>query len=88
MIFLGGLNMSCGCTSSLKDGKDIVDHVTIKGKANFAPTVAHEISCECGETFTLKTVIMNCPKCEMTYAVTPCGSDDSRNIKLAGIKYA
>jgi hypothetical protein len=80
--------MSCGCTTSLKDGKDVVDHVKSKGKENFAPTVAHEITCECGETFTLETIIMNCPKCEMTYAVTPCGSDDKNNIKLAGVKYA
>jgi hypothetical protein len=80
--------MSCGCTTNLKDGKDIVDHDKSKGKENFAPTMAHEISCECGETFTLETVIMNCPKCEMTYAVTPCGSDDKDNIMLAGIKYA
>ena len=80
--------MSCGCTSRLKDGMAVVDHVKSKGKDNFAPAVAHKISCECGETFSLETVIMNCPKCEMTYAVTPCGSDDINNIKMAGIKYA
>lgn len=80
--------MSCGCTTNLRDGKDIVDHIKSKGKENFAPTMAHEIRCECGETFTLKTVIMNCPKCEMTYGVTPCGSGDRNNIKPAGIKYA
>lgn len=80
--------MSCGCTSRLKDGMVVVDHVKSKGKAHFAPAVAHEIKCECGNTFTLETVIMNCPKCEMTYAVTPCGSDDFRNIKRAGIRYA
>jgi Zn finger protein HypA/HybF involved in hydrogenase expression len=80
--------MSCGCSSRLKDGKEIVDHVRDKGKANFAPAVAHEIACECGETFTFETVIMNCPKCEMTYAVTPCGSADITNIRMAGIKYA
>lgn len=80
--------MSCGCTSRLKDGMEVVEHVKSKGKENFAPAVAHEIKCECGETFTLETVIMNCPKCEMTYAVTPCGSDDFNNIKQAGIKYA
>ena len=79
--------MSCD-SSNLVDGKAIVDHVKSKGKENFAPTVAHEISCECGETFTLEKVIMNCPKCEMTYAVTPCSSDDINNIKLAGLKYA
>ncbi|MGJ7922279.1 hypothetical protein [Neobacillus sp. LXY-4] len=80
--------MSCGCSSKLKDGQAIVDHVKEKGKENFAPDVAHEITCECGETFVLEKVIMNCPKCEMTYAVTPCGSSDKNNIKLAGIKYA
>jgi Zn finger protein HypA/HybF involved in hydrogenase expression len=80
--------MSCGCTSRLKDGKDIADHVKSKGKDQLAPLVPHQISCECGETFTLQTVIMNCPNCEMTYAVTPCGSDDINNIKPAGIKYA
>jgi Zn finger protein HypA/HybF involved in hydrogenase expression len=80
--------MSCGCSSRLLDGQAVVDHVKSKGKEHFAPTVAHEIDCECGERFTLETVIMNCPKCGMTYAVTPCGSGDKSNIKLAGIRYA
>ena len=79
--------MSCGC-STLNDGKAIVDHVKNKGKEDCVPAVAHEITCECGETFTFEKVIMNCPKCEMTYAVTPCSSDDISNIKPAGIKYA
>ncbi|MGM9926776.1 MAG: hypothetical protein ACI35P_02400 [Bacillus sp. (in: firmicutes)] len=79
--------MSCGC-SNLNDGKAIVDLVKSKGKENFPPKIAHQIQCECGEAFTLKTVIMNCPKCEMTYAVTPCSSADINNIKPAGIKYA
>ncbi|MGM0903922.1 hypothetical protein [Mesobacillus maritimus] len=80
--------MSCGCSSKLKDGRDIVDHVKSKGKDLLPPTVHHKIACECGEVFTLETVIMNCPKCEMTYAVTPCGSDDINKIKQAGIRYA
>ncbi|KAA9023845.1 hypothetical protein [Niallia endozanthoxylica] len=80
--------MSCGCTTNLHDGKAIVDHVKRKGKADLAPTIAHEITCDCGETFRLEKVIMNCPKCEMTYAVTPCGSDNYHNIMQAGIKYA
>jgi hypothetical protein len=84
----GGILMSCGCTPNLMGGKNIVDHVKSKGKDHFTPTVAHQINCECGEIFTLQTVIMNCPKCEMTFAVTPCGSSDKNNIKMAGIKYA
>jgi hypothetical protein len=80
--------VSCGCTTKIRDGKAIVDHVKSKGKENLPPLVAHEIQCECGATFTLEKVIMNCPSCEMTYAVTPCGSDDINNIKTAGINYA
>lgn len=80
--------MSCGCTERLQDGQAIVDHVKSKGKDHFAPLAAHQINCECGETFELETVIMNCPSCGMTYAVTPCGSGDISNIKMAGIRYA
>lgn len=79
--------MSCSC-SSLSDGKAIVDHVKSKGKENNPPQIAHEIVCECGERFTLKKVVMNCPKCDMTYAVTPCSSADINKVKPAGIKYA
>ncbi|MBM7651065.1 hypothetical protein [Neobacillus cucumis] len=80
--------MSCGCTSKLKNGKDVCDHVKSKAKENFPPQVAHIITCECGESFTLQTIVMNCPNCNMTYAVTPCGSADKNNIKAAGINYA
>lgn len=80
--------MSCGCSSDLMDGKAIVDHVKRKGKENLAPAVEHEINCECGQTFLFKKVIANCPSCEMTYAVTPCSSNDINNIKRAGIRYA
>ncbi|UCZ55088.1 hypothetical protein LGQ02_10335 [Bacillus shivajii] len=79
--------MSGGC-SSLKSGQEVVDHVKSKGKDQFAPKVEHKINCECGETFSFTKVIMNCPNCEMTYAVTPCSSGDINNIKTAGIKYA
>jgi hypothetical protein len=78
---------TCGC-SKLKDGQEVVDHVKQKGKDHFAPKIEHSIFCECGTTFAFTRVIMNCPSCEMTYAVTPCSSGDINNIKLAGIKYA
>ena len=81
------MSSNCGC-GKLSDGRAIVDHVKSKGKENFAPNVPLIMNCECGETFVLKTVIMNCPKCEMTYAVTPCSSSDINNVKPAGIKYA
>lgn len=87
MIIFGGEKMSCSC-GSLSDGKEIVDHVKSKGQENKEPKIAHKITCECGETFTMVTVVMNCPRCEMTYAVTPCNSDQKDKIKPAGIKYA
>lgn len=80
--------MSCGCSKNLDDGKAIVDHVKSKGKDNLEPKEALEISCQCGEIFTLEKVVMNCSKCGMTYAVTPCSSDDINNVVAAGIKYA
>lgn len=80
--------MGCGCWKDLTSGQALVDHVKSKGKEHFPPKVAHEIPCECGHTFTLEKVVMNCPNCEMTFVVTPCSSDDINNIKAAGVKYA
>ena len=79
--------MSCGC-SSLDNGKEIVDHVKSKGKDKMKPKEPLQLKCECGETFTLETVVMNCPPCGMTYGVTPCSSDNIENVKAAGIQYA
>lgn len=79
--------MSCGC-GGYKDGKAIVDHLKSKKKESHVPAIVHEIICECGETFLLEKVITNCPKCEMTYAVTPCSSSNKENIKTAGRNYA
>lgn len=79
--------MSTSC-SNLTDGKAIVDHVKFKKKDHMAPKVKHEINCDCGEIFVFERVIMNCPNCGMTYAVTPCSSADINNIKQAGIRYA
>lgn len=77
----------CGC-NNLEDGQAVVKHVISKGKQDMKPTVAHQIKCECGETFTLEKVVMNCPSCDMTYGVTPCSSADINNVKAAGISFA
>lgn len=76
------------CDYDHNDGKAIVDFVKSKGKDHIPSAVVHEIHCECGETFLFTKVVMNCPACERTYAVTPCSSADIENIKCAGIKYA
>lgn len=77
----------CNC-SNLEDGKAVVDHVKMKKKDHMPSKVKHLIHCDCGESFTFDKVVMNCPKCEMTYGVTPCSSADINNIKCAGIRYA
>ncbi|MCD8511290.1 MAG: hypothetical protein LRY73_16435 [Bacillus sp. (in: Bacteria)] len=80
--------MGKDCLKDLTSGQAVVDHIKSKGKENLPPRVAHKIPCECGETFTFETVVMNCPKCGMTYGVTPCSSGDINNIQSAGIRYA
>lgn len=79
--------MSCGCGTHLKDGKAIVDRVREKGKAEMPLNTPHEIECTCGEKFIMKTFVSVCPKCKMTYGVTPCSQGDKNNIKSAGINY-
>ena len=80
--------MSCGCQGLNKeDGKVVVDLVRSKGKDNMAMHCTHEIECSCGEKFIMKTFVDNCPKCNMTYGVTPCSSRDKSKIVPAGIGY-
>ena len=80
--------MSCGCgTMDKKDGKAVVDLVRSKGKDNMPMPTPHEIECSCGEKFIMKTLVDKCPKCHMTYGVTPCSSRDKENIAPAGINY-
>lgn len=79
--------MGSSC-SNLTDGKAVVDHIKLKKKDQMPSKVKHLIECECGETFVFEKVITNCPKCEMTYAATPCSSADINNIQRAGIRYA
>ena len=76
-----------GCAPDLNDGKAIVDKVRQVGVSNGELEVPHLVHCECGETFQMIHFEMKCPKCEMTYGVTPCSSHDPNNIKPAGIRY-
>lgn len=80
--------VSCGCGDMNKnDGKAVVDLVRSKGKAELPLRTPHEIECSCGETFTMKILVDKCPKCGMTYGVTPCSSMDKNKIVAAGINY-
>ena len=54
---------------------------------NMPTKVNHSIKCSCGETFIMDTLVFKCPNCKMTYAVTPCSSDNVENVKSCGIDY-
>ena len=79
--------MSCGCGTYEKDGKAIVDKVREIGRDKEKLTTPHLITCSCGEDFTKTTLVDNCPKCKMTYGVTPCTQEDKSKVKPADINY-
>ncbi len=77
--------MSCNCSTST--AKETVDKVRRKGISEALLPIQHQITCECGETFTMKTYEAKCPSCNMVYGVTPCSADSVENVKAAGINY-
>lgn len=79
--------MGCGCSSLGNDGKKVADLVREKGFQDMHTKVEHTITCSCGETFIMNKLITKCPRCHITYAVTPCSSDNKDNIKSCGIDY-
>jgi len=75
----------CGC--EFASNQEIADKVRTKGaESNLMPKTAI-IECECGKTIKMTTLVFKCPHCKMTYAVTPCSSDDHDYIVKAGIDY-
>ncbi|MDO5039947.1 hypothetical protein [Clostridium sp.] len=78
--------MSCGC-STINNGKQVADLVRSKGFENMQTKKLHNITCSCGNTFIMDKLICKCNNCNMTYAVTPCSSDDINSIKECGINY-
>ncbi|GAA0714965.1 hypothetical protein GCM10008904_31310 [Paraclostridium ghonii] len=81
--------MTCECANTnKKDGKQIVDLVRSKGKADFPLKTPHEIFCSnCKNSFVMNIHVAKCPNCNMTYGVTPCSSINKDNIKPADINY-
>lgn len=82
--------MACGCLSKANNGTDakaVVNLVRGKGKEKFPLRYLYKINCDCGNTFTMKTLVDSCPNCNMTYGVTPCSQNDKENVVAAGINY-
>ncbi|MCA1928019.1 MAG: hypothetical protein LDL10_06105 [Calditerrivibrio sp.] len=80
--------MHQGCAGSFENGQQVVDKLRMMGfNEQYMPT-AFDIKCEnCGEEFLMETFESKCPKCKMTYGVTPCHAFDKKHIKAAGINY-
>ena len=85
---------SCGDGGAgpFSEGKELVEFVNgahdgaIKGQP--IPNGGLETKCRgCGETFTLKTFVGKCPKCDGVHAVSPPRCDDQANIQFAGAEY-
>lgn len=54
----------------------VVDKVREMGFENKEAEVTHQITCDCGEVFEMKTCLVTCSNCKQVYAVTPCHSND------------
>ena len=86
---------SCGSCGSgagpMAEGKELVEFVYNAhggGIKDQALPAELETKCQgCGETFTLKTFVGKCPKCDGVHAVSPPRCEDSANIQFAGVDY-
>lgn len=79
------ISMKCGC--EFESGQAVADKVRMKGFADRLMPQTFMIQCSCGEEYPKKTLIDQCPKCQMTYAVTPCSATEAKYIVAAGINY-
>ncbi len=77
--------MSCSCGTAT--GKETVNKVRAKGISNALLPIPHQLNCECGEVFLMRTYETKCPSCNMVYAVTPCSADKVENVKAADVNY-
>ena len=85
---------SCGGGSAgpFSEGKELVEFVYNAHDGAIrkmdVPNGGLETKCQgCGEPFTLKTFVDQCPKCGGVHAVSPPRSEDAANIQFAGSDY-
>jgi len=77
-----------GCSGNFEDGKQVVNKLRMMGFNTQYMPMSVEIVCKhCGEIFVMETFEAKCPKCNMTYGVTPCHAYDKKYIQAAGIDY-
>lgn len=77
-----------GCSGTFENGKQVVNKLRAMGFSNqFMPMPMKKNCDNCNTEFVMETFESKCPKCNMTYGVTPCHAFDPSNIKAAGINY-
>lgn len=79
------VKMKCSCEFDTNEA--VIDKIRSIGAQNRPmPSIAH-ITCECGESIEMNTLVFQCPHCAMTYGITPCSAEDHSYIVKAGINY-
>ncbi|MGA1846039.1 hypothetical protein [Deferribacter abyssi] len=77
-----------GCSGNFENGKQVVNKLRMMGFSNQYMPMPMKIKCKnCKEEFLMETFEAKCPKCKMTYGVTPCHAFSPENVKEAGIDY-
>ena len=80
--------MHAGCSSNFLNGQQVADKVRMMGFEDMPVAIPLGIVCvNCNKNFVMRTMLARCPNCDMVYSVTPCHSDNSENVKPAGIGY-
>jgi len=77
-----------GCSGHFLNGRQVADKVRMMGFDNMPVANPLEIVCvNCDKIFAMRTMLAQCPDCDMVYSVTPCHSDNAKNVMPAGIGY-
>ncbi len=73
--------MSCGCKTDSASG--VINRVREKQVEDVKfDGFSYELVCSCGTVVEMDQHLVHCPTCEMTFAVTPCKSNDINNIVM------
>lgn len=80
--------MHQGCSGTFENGKQVINKLRSMGYGHLQMPIPLKITCtSCGTDFSMETFESQCPKCHMTYGVTPCHSHDPESVQAAGVNY-
>ena len=80
--------MHAGCAGQFQNGKQIADKVRMMGYDSMRLPQPLELQCvHCRQDFAMETMVTECPRCRMVYAVTPCHAHSAAHVLPAGVDY-